>query len=160
MQIPHQITYSIINEFEENFYFDILCNNQRVFRSKEFRSVDRKVVNFEYDYDQCAHATLKLILLFKSQNNKQLKLNSIKINNQHINIFAGFYYPAKDDWWKSLDDAQTKEMQKKVITHGGVFGWPGEVEYEYQLYSNTQVKKSSTCVLGGLPRLGNKGILL
>ena len=55
----------------------------------------------------------------------------MSINNQKLQVSSGFYTVYPNDFWNSLSDSDNEQMKHKVLSHGGMLGWFGEINFEF-----------------------------
>ena len=64
---------------------------------------------------------------------KHLKINSIVINDQVVNLYNSEYFPElSQEWWDNLS-AEEQEKYNQIINGniGNVFGWYGEINFYF-----------------------------
>tara|TARA_A100000164_G_scaffold357771_1_gene368762 strand:+ start:101 stop:667 length:567 start_codon:yes stop_codon:yes gene_type:complete len=94
----------------------------------------KEVIEFDNLYDAGQRNSLKFVFSGKTETqSRYLKLSSININNQNLNIYNANYVPQiNQEWWNSLS-GDDKEKYLEIIygKNGATFGWFGTVELEY-----------------------------
>ena len=143
INLHHQILYDVENKEHKDFIIDIYINNNLVNSTVHKLSKKNQLIDFHYSYDTqtTSKHLIKLIIHGHEQKYKSLNLKKILINNLIIDHNKGFYKPENNVFWESLSPEDKKTMKKKVISHGGIFGWFGSVEFEYYVTTKKNRKK-------------------
>jgi len=65
--------------------------------------------------------------------NKYLRINSIAVNNQKLNVLNSEYFPEIDkEWWEVLSTDEKQKYEDIIYGKAGnTFGWWGEVNFYY-----------------------------
>ncbi len=134
LNFNHIIPIEVFHE-SDDVEVEILINDQSKFK-KVFTAavVHKQSVAFDHLYEPGQRNKLKFIFSGKSEaKTRYLKLNSININSQNLNVFNANYVPTiNQEWWDSLS-GDDKEKYLEVIygKNGATYGWYGTVDLEY-----------------------------
>lgn len=134
MQLHHSIHYNIINEQNLPFELQIFINQdlKKIISFSDLQN--NNLLDFDYNYKQ-KNNCLEFVFKGQEQQQKLLKINSIKIHNTNINVLSGLYETESNEWWQSLNQDQLSQARKRVLSHGGNFGWFGKISYYYEIQS-------------------------
>ena len=134
LNFSHSIPIEVFHDTDE-VDVELLLNKESKFKKTFAPNIKHKVViEFENLYDARQRNSLKFVFSGKTETqNRFLKLSSININNQNLNIYNANYVPdINQEWWDSLS-GDDKEKYLEIIygKNGATFGWFGTIELEY-----------------------------
>jgi len=120
---------------------DVYVNGNCVVQKTLTQNVEEQFLEFYYDYKVGANRLKVVFNSNQDQPHKLLTIHNVLIGKEHINVYRGYYKPYTNDFWKSLNAEDRKNMTRKCAMHGGNFGWYGEVEFEYFTYNHIHQTK-------------------
>ena len=113
----------------------ITLNDKKVFNKVYAESTTHKeTVRFEAEHDDGAFN--KLSFAFSGPPltaNKHLRVESIKVNKQPVNVLNSEYFPEIDEsWWSGLSSEKQQKFNDIIYGKAGnTFGWWGEINFYY-----------------------------
>jgi hypothetical protein len=111
----------------------ITVNGRAVWLQTHNAGIHSDEAVFDCDYELDDSPILKLQFVNSGSKDqqpttKQLKIESILIKNQPLEITTGQYNVHSNDWFNSQDGEYKKEH---TIHHGGFMGWFGDMEFQF-----------------------------
>lgn len=134
LNFPHTIPIEVFHE-NNSTTVEIFLNNELKF-GKTFapKKVHKETVTFSHLYQSGQRNQIKFVFSGSAEaESKYLKINSLIINNQLVNIYNANYQPELNpEWWESLEE-KDKEKYLEIIygKNGTTFGWYGKIDVEY-----------------------------
>lgn len=134
LNFNHTVPIEVFHENAE-VQVEVLLNGESKFKkvfSPNIKHVE--AIKFEHTYDSGQRNKLTFVFSGEAEaQNRYLKLNSININSQNLNIYNANYVPEiNQEWWDSLN-GDDKEKYLEIIygKNGATYGWYGTIDLEY-----------------------------
>lgn len=129
--IKNKIVFSIVNDEQKKISIKMIVNDKDQVWSQDFNSTENEIsAEFDYNYKE-PYNWLTIYFTGEEQKNKLLSLKSVSINNQKLQVYSGFYTVYPNEFWNNLSEDESVRMKHKVLAHGGMLGWFGEINFEF-----------------------------
>ena len=129
--IKNKLVFSIVNDEQKHISIKMTMNDKDpVWEQEFFTAEDNVAAEFDYNYTE-PYNWLTIYFTGDEQRNKLFAIKSVSINNQKLQVNSGFYTVYPNDFWNNLSDSDSEQMRHKVLAHGGMLGWFGEINFEF-----------------------------